>query len=140
MKVQAAPPEHYTWVAIRTGCVVTSDFRAVEAIDDNGKIRGMVGYSAWAPNSVQAHMAVESSMVWRHLLKPALSYPFEEAKRGVLVGIINSRNKRSLRMAQHLGFREVGRIKDGYLPGADLVVLQLKKEECGQLARKQEAA
>lgn len=140
MKVQAAPPGRFSWLKDKTGCAITDDFRAIEAIDRKGRIRGMVGFSAWTDSAVFAHMAVESPMVWRHLLGPALAYPFGEAGREVLIACINSTNAKSLAMVAHLGFDEVGRIPGGVRPGADLVFLQLRKDNCSYWLRQKEAA
>lgn len=128
--VQAAPEPDFNWLAQKTGCALTSDFNAIEALDEAGHIRGMVGYCAWTKNSVQMHMATESPSVWRTLLRPALEYAFVEVGVGICLGVIPDGNARSLRFAKAVGFREVHRVKDGWAKGEDLVVLELRREDC----------
>jgi L-amino acid N-acyltransferase YncA len=127
--VQAAPPADYRWLKRRTHCALTDDFRAIEAIDERGRIRGMVGFCLWAPNSVQCHMATETPIIWRHLLRPALSYAFEEVGVWKMIGVIPSRNRHSISLCEHVGFRETHRIDDGWERGEDLCVLEFTRQE-----------
>lgn len=130
MKVQAAPPAHFAWLEGRTGCVLSRNARAIEAVDEQGRVRGMVAYDGWTVNSVQAHMAVDAPAVWRSLLRPAFSYPFEEAGKGLLLGIVPAHNKRSVRMVRRLGFRLVHEVLDGWAPGDSLLCFELRREDC----------
>jgi RimJ/RimL family protein N-acetyltransferase len=129
-RVQAAPRSHYGWLVQRTGCALTSDFRAIEAMDGRGDVRGMVGYCNWTKAAVQLHIAVEAPSVWRALLRPALEYPFVERGQRVLLGLIAASNKRSARFARAVGFRDVARIRDGWDVGEDFVLFQLRREDC----------
>lgn len=133
MLVRAAHPEHFEWLRQHTGCLVTPDFRALEAVDGAGHVRGMVGFAAWTENSVYAHMAVETPIAWRKLLRSALAYAFVEAGRGLILGIINASNARSLAFAKRIGFREAHRVKDGVRVGVDQVLLELRREECSHI-------
>jgi L-amino acid N-acyltransferase YncA len=133
MRVQAAPPKHFPWLTSRTGCVLTEQARAIEALDGRGLIRGMVAYDGWTENSVQAHMAVDTPIVWRSLLGPAFEYPFTECDKGVLIGIIPGHNARSVAMTRSLGFQEAHRVRDGWAKGDDLVVFEMRREECRHL-------
>jgi hypothetical protein len=134
--VRAAPPEHFDWILSRTGCARTDGFRAIEAVDPDGRIRGMVAFDLWTVNSVQMHLALEAPVVLRSLLRPAFTYVFEESDRGVAIGIVPAHNARALELDKHIGFREAHRIKDGWAPGDDLVVLEMRKHECRWLRRK----
>lgn len=135
MRVQAAPPAHFPWLEERTGCVLTRNARAIEAVDDSGRVRGMVAFDAWTSNSVQAHMAVDAPVVWRALLPAAMDYAFRQAGKGLLLGIIPSHNARSVGFTRHVGFREAYRVPDGWALGDDLVVMELRREECRWLRK-----
>ncbi len=128
--VRAAPPEHYVWLARQSGCTLTPGFRAIEAVDSHGAIRGMVGYCDWTANAVRAHMAVDSPIVWRALVRPAFEYPFLEAGKGVVLGFVDGGNARSVRLTRRLGFREAYRIRDACAVGRDLVVFEMRREDC----------
>ena len=130
MRVQAAPPEHFTWIVERTRCALSPGARGIEAVDDAGRIRGMVIYDGWTENACQAHMAVDSPIVWRHLLRPVFAYPFLEAGKGVLIGTIPSHNHKSVAMTRALGFREAHRVRDGWAPGDDMIVFEMRREDC----------
>ncbi len=97
-------------------------------------------YCNWATNSVQVHVAADSPMVWRYLLDPALSYPFLEAGRQIVIATIGSRNVASLRAARHLGFTELARVRDGFEAGSDVVFLELRRENCRRLKQNRKAA
>jgi hypothetical protein len=129
LAVHAAPARHFPWLSDKTGCAITSDFSAIEALDEGLRIRGMVGYCNHTPNSAQLHMAVDSPIVWRSLLLPALAYPFVELDRSVCLGIIPANNLPSIRLARGVGFRPVHTVKDGWTQGTDLVVLELRRED-----------
>ncbi len=127
--VQPAPPEHYTWLAEHAGCGITRDLRAVEVVKA-GRILGMVGYCDWAPNSARLHVAVESPWVIKYLLGPGFSYPFQEVGVGLLIGITPANAVKAVKFNRHLGFREAHRIKDGWGVGVDLIVFEMRREEC----------
>jgi hypothetical protein len=141
--VRAAPRVDWPWLVMRTGCALTTDFSAVEAIrphprvEGEYRILGMVGYCNTTPNAIQVHIAVESPLAWRALLLPALEYPFIQAKKGIIIGVIPANNKKPLAFGRHLGFKETHRIKDGWAEGTDLVFLELRREHCRFLRRVQ---
>lgn len=136
LTVRAAPYSDFKWLAHRTGCAITTDFSAIQAVvlhpEDSTwySIRGMVGYCNTTRNAVQLHMAVTSPIVWRTLLRPALEYPFLQSKKNICLGVIPEDNAKSIRFTKRAGFTEVHRVKDGWDMGVDLVVLELRKEDC----------
>lgn len=130
LTVQAAPIQHWGWLVSRSGCILTADFQAIEAVDARGNIRGMVGYERWSPNSVVLHAAVAAPIVWRALLVPTFAYPFLQTGAGVLLATIPGNNGPCLKMAQALGFREAHRVKDGFRPGVDYVLHEMRRAEC----------
>lgn len=133
--VQAAPWEHFDWLAKRSGCVLTADFRAIEALAA-GRIVGMVGYCNWTRSAVQAHMAVDTPIAWRELLGPAFEYPFGECGRELIVALVPAGNLRSLRLTRRFGFVERYRVKDGAAVGEDFVLFEMRRTECRYLRGK----
>jgi RimJ/RimL family protein N-acetyltransferase len=128
--VRAAPPAHYEWIAWKANLVPDGSFRAIEAVDDNGCLLAMVGYDGWMDNACQIHVALERPSALRHVLRPGFRVPFVELGKGVLVAKVLSTNERSLALVKHLGFREVCRGKDWVRVGIDLVVHEMRREEC----------
>lgn len=139
MRVQAAQPSHFAWLVERTSCAPTRGFRAIEAVDASGRIRGMVGYDCWTENAVQAHMAVDTPVAWRSLIPAVFEYPFLQARKGILLAIIPAGNRKSVRLASHFGFHETHRVRDGWATGEDLLLLELRREDCGWLGQRKAA-
>ena len=136
MKVQIAPPEHHPWIISRLGSMQSAKFVAVEAIDDAGKIHGMVGYGNWTANAVVLTIALDNPAALREVLKWGFRYPFEQCGRGIALAVVRGRNKRSLSLCNKVGFRECYRVKDGIDIGEDMIFFQMRREDCRYIARK----
>lgn len=134
MRVQEAPPEHYGWLAERNHLWLPTDFRALEAVDENGAIRGMGGFMYWTPNSVQTTIYVDSPAALRALVRPFFSYPFEDCGRGVLLALVPSHSP-VLLIAMRAGFAAVHRIADGFQVGDDMLLLEMRRENCRWLKK-----
>lgn len=128
--VRVAPQEHYGWLVMRSRCVLTADFRALEAVDPSGLVVGMVGYDTWRPNSVRMHAALSTPAVGRALLVPAFAFPFLVCGVGLVTATMPASNARSAALARALGFRETHRIRDGFAVGNDMVLHEMTKDEC----------
>jgi RimJ/RimL family protein N-acetyltransferase len=132
--VRPAPPEHYPWIAERAQLVLSPGFRAIEAVDAEERILGMVGFDGWTPGAVSMHQAIEHPIALRRLLGPAFGIAFDPPPLGAgkrtVIGTVLSTNAAALRLDRHVGFREVGRITDGWDAGVDLVMLEMRKEDC----------
>lgn len=133
--VRAAPCEHYQWLVNRTSCARTESFRAIEAVDANGRTGGMVGYDLWTPNSVQMHVCIEDPLAFWAIVRPAFSYPFEEAKLGLVIGVTPGDNAHALAFNKRIGFRETHRIVNGWSPGVDVVIQEMTRAECRWIKR-----
>jgi RimJ/RimL family protein N-acetyltransferase len=123
---------------------VHPDLHAIEAVDEDGRIVGMVGYDGWMPGAVCLHIAIEHPAALRRLLRPGFGVAFDPQPRGVgkvaALATVLSTNERSLRLVRHLGFREVYRGRDWSGPGVDFVVHEMRREECRFLPRARKAA
>lgn len=135
MRVEAAELRDLEWLVERTKCAVTRGMRAIKAVDASGRIRGMVGYDGWTENAVTAHMAVDTAIAWRALIPACFEYPFLECGREVMLGIIPADNVKSWGMASSLGFRIVHRVRDGWAKGVELLLLELRRDDCRFLRR-----
>lgn len=134
MKVlQASTLDDFKWIQAHAHCVCTPYARALKAIDEAGDIRGMVAFDNWTVNAVQVHMAVDTPIAWRSLLPAAFHFAFEMAGKGLVVGITPASNERALSLSRKAGFRQPYRIKDGWAVGEDMVVSEMRKDECRYL-------
>ncbi len=120
------------WLCERIGYMPTLWLKCIANVSPEGKIRGVVGFDAWNGASCEMHVAGEGNWVTRELLRAVFDYAFNVAGLNVLIGMVPSTNARALRFDKHVGFEEVGRIRDG-VPGGDLVILQLRRENCRYL-------
>ena len=88
MKIEST--HEFGWIIERTGCALTANARAIQAVDDHGVVRGMVAYDFWTPNSVWCHMAVDAPIVCGAACD---IYPSLQAGRGVLLACNRERRK-----------------------------------------------
>lgn len=130
MIVREAPPEHYAWIAVRAGLSIGSQFKAIEALDALGNIAGMVGYDGWTPNAVSMHVAIDNPMAVKYLRGPAFRIPFLEHGKGLVNGAVLSTNQKAIKFDLNMGFRETHRIRDGWAKGVDIVMFEMRKDEC----------
>ena len=135
MRVSAAERRDLPWIVEATSCVLTDRARAIKAVDEHGQIRGMVAFDVWTPNACYAHMAVSTPIAWRSLLPAVFEYPFLECGREVILALIPADNVKSWGMASHLGFRIVHTVRDGWSRGTDLLLLEMRRDECRFLRR-----
>lgn len=130
MIVRAAPREHFPWLIQRAECNASIDFKAIEAVDESGRIHGMAGFDGWTPNSVVLTIALDNPAAFRHLVLPIFDYAFLQAGRGVALATVRGSNAKSLKLCKHVGLREVYRVRDGVRVGEDLVIFEMRREEC----------
>ena len=106
--------------------------------------RGMVAYNpdttetlaiflaeSWTANSASIHGIILQRMVLRHgWLEEIADYMFTRAARKQLYTVVRDDNKRSLRLIEKLGFRQVARLEDAVANGIDYLIFELKRENC----------
>lgn len=122
------------WLCERIGYMPTPWLRCIGNVSPEGKIRGVVGFDAWNGASCEMHVAGEGHWVTRDLLYATFDYAFNVANLNVVIGMVPSTNKKAIRFDKHVGFKEVARIKDG-TPDGDLVIMELRRENCRYLER-----
>jgi len=128
-EVCIAPRDDFPWLLSRAKVVETNKFWAIEAIGRNGEIKGMIGLDLATPNIVQFHIALDAPIALRKLTKMACKVGFGATRKYGLAAVPGN-NERSIKLAKHLGAREVYRIPDGWKDGVDLVMLLMAREEC----------
>ncbi len=109
----------------------TENFRAISCFHD-GKCLGTVGYDDWTENAVTMHICIwDKRALWfKDFFVEAFRFPFEIGKKGLVIGLIPSYNQTALELSRYLGFREGYRIRDGWALGTDLVIQEMRREEC----------
>jgi RimJ/RimL family protein N-acetyltransferase len=137
--VRPASPETYGWIAARANLVPGPQFQAIEAVTEEGRILGMVGFDGWLPNAVSLHIAMEEPgevtradrrRAMHALIETAFRTAFNGCGRGIAIATVLSNNDRSRRLVERVGFRFAGKLEDAWEPGVDLLFYQMRRDEC----------
>lgn len=135
--VRHAPREHFGYLLGSIGYEPTRLFAAIEAVDsETGRVRGMIGYDYWTETSVQMHVVLERPSVALTLLRPAFDFAFNHCGKRLAIGLVSSENESALRFDKGIGFRETYRVRDAVRMGVDMVLLEMRRDECRWLKRK----
>lgn len=95
----------------------------------------MVVYDSWTHNAVQAHIYSTGPrfLMDPKFLREVFSYAFIQCEKGLVYTITPSDAEASLAVSKALGFTEVFRQKDGWKVGIDMVVKEMRRNECKYL-------
>jgi hypothetical protein len=127
--MRVVPSYDFEYFVARTGYAPHVNAKSIAAVDFQNQIHGMVLADGWTPNAARVHVVVESFGAARALLKPTFKWLFDQAGREVLYGEVVA-GTRAAKLAEKLGFCEVGRVPDGWQPGHDLLVVAMRREHC----------
>lgn len=117
------------WFVDHTGYDAPPGFRGLAAMGADGRVRGVVGFDRWTLSSGQVHVAAEP-MAMRSLMRAGLDYFFGQCGRTLLRGEVRESNAAVRRMAERVGFRQSGRVEDGWSAGEALVLYEMRRSEC----------
>lgn len=113
----------------RSGLPIQKEFHGV-AREVDGQIVAAWGYDSFQDWSCQLHACTDvPSGFNRTLLRAGFAVPFHQWGYRCVIGIIQHGNAKSLKFAEHLGFKEFGTVPDAHPSGA-LHFLVLRKEDC----------
>ena len=94
-------------------------------------IEWCIGFTAFIGKTCQIHVVnFNKKYTPRKLLWATFDYPFRQLGLESLIGIVNSNNKDAMKYDQNLGFKEVHRFEGMHDDGGDIVVFELRKENC----------
>src|SRR5262245_16972170 len=110
--------------------------------DEDNKLVIVVGFDGFTGKVAQIHLAFAEGWHFtpRAMLREVFKYAYVTAQRELLIGIVNSKNEKAMRMDLHLGFREIMRLPRMHDDDGDLVLLGMTKSECRYLDAKEEVA
>lgn len=113
----------------------TAQFKAI-VLKVGGEIHAMAGYDFWTPNAVQMHIWIKHPEAYlsREFIQEGFGYPFGSG-RNLVIGVTPGDNERALAFNQKIGFVEKYRIKDGWSLGTDMVIQEMRRENCRWLPR-----
>lgn len=82
----------------------------------------------WTPNSVHVHMFIDR--ISPQFCREVFRYIFDVCGRGLAIGTTPAHNRPALRFATAMGFEPKYRLRDGWAIGEDIVISELRKENC----------
>lgn len=109
-----------------------TDTQCIGWVTDEQKLVIVVGLTSFLGSVAQIHVAFADGWHFspRSMLRAVFDYAFNKAGREMLLGIVNSKNLKAMRLDLHLGFRELYRLPGLHDDGGDIVVLGMRKNEC----------
>ena len=94
-------------------------------------IEWCIGFTNFIGKTCQIHVVnFNKKYTPRKLLWATFDYPFRQLGLESLIGIVNSNNEQAMKYDQNLGFKEVHRFVGLHDNGGDIVIFEMKKDEC----------
>lgn len=125
-------PVEILWAFINTrvGVPWSSDFRAIGVVR-NDCLMAVVAYNGFTGRTCFMHDAIDDpSVIDRTFVREVFRYPFEVCGVTHILALVDSANQRAMSINSRLGFREVHRMDGAGLDGPDMVLLQLRADDC----------
>ena len=109
-----------------------SNSNSVVIENENGGVGAMAIYDRWTPTAVEMHAySAGPQYVFRpEFCKAIFEYPFVQQNKMLAFAVTPCDNIASIALARFLGFREVYKIRDGWDLGTDMVIQELRRENC----------
>jgi RimJ/RimL family protein N-acetyltransferase len=135
--IRAATSEEISYVCEKIGFVRYERANAVLIEDEVGGIGAMAIYDRWTKTAVEMHAySASPKYVFRpEFCRAMFEYPFVQANKMLAFAVTPCDNIASIALARWLGFREVYRIRDGWDLGTDMVIQEIRRQECRFLER-----
>jgi hypothetical protein len=113
------------------GVSPSADARYIGWVEDN-RLRVLVCYNGFVGKVCQMHIAMAPDYHYspRAMLRECFRYAFEDCKREMVLGVVNSLNLRTMRYDIHLGFKELYRLPKMHDDGGTLILMGMTKDEC----------
>ena len=125
-------PSDWGFVQQHVQILRSEDTNGVMAVDlDTNETVGATIFDNWTENGVIAHIVITKPMLLRHgFLEECFDYAFNFCNRRIMLGIVKSDNIKAQKLDEHIGFKEVYRIVDGFSDGVDTIYYEIRKEDC----------
>lgn len=120
----------WAWLNARIDIPWSSDFRAIGLVK-NDCLVAVAGYNCFAGRTCHTHIAIlPGTLVSKDFLIAGFQYPFEQCNLLRLYAWMDEADAAPLNIDLKLGFEIVRRIPNGAISGADLLLIELRKENC----------
>jgi hypothetical protein len=120
----------WAWLNERTGVPWSSDFRAIGLVKNNCLV-AVAGYNSFAGRTCHVHIAIlPGTVVSKEFLRAGFEYPFNQCNLLRLYAWMDESITTPLSIDLKIGFQVVHRVPKGAISGADLLLIELKRENC----------
>lgn len=132
MKIRAATHKEISYVCEKISFNYNSNSNGLLIEDEVGGIGAMAIYDRWTNSAVEMHAySKHPRFVFRpEFCRAMFEYPFTQQNKMLAFAVTPCDNTASLALARFLGFREVYRIRDGWDSGTDMVIQEMRRENC----------
>lgn len=129
--IRAASRSEIEWVCGKLPYTATSQTKGVLNVTED-KIGAAILYDGWTPNAVHVHVysAGPAFLFSPDYLSEIFTYGFVQCGKGKLFTVTPSSETASLAVSRYLGFTETYRMQDGWAVGVDMVIKEMKRENC----------
>lgn len=136
MKFVPSTEEDIQWFAERAD-ELDDDAKGITAIDNKGDIAGVCAFDRWTQTSAHMNIAIDNPLCLKnyYFIYEVMNYAFITADRLTLIANIKSNNVKSLRFTEHIGFKYLITIDDGYSKGVGIVIYELRRDHCKWINR-----
>ena len=118
--------EEWAWMNERAFPIRDEYSVGIVAYDKNEKICAAFVADSFTIDSCGVHLAIGNpACIRRGFLNECLHFIFVTRGRKRAFGIVPSNNLKAIRFNEHIGFREVARLPDGYATGIDYVYMRM---------------
>lgn len=129
--IKAATHDEIEFVSRAMGYNPSRCVKGISILEEKS-LGACVLYDYWTVNSVQVHVFAPSlkTLFNAKSLHEIFTYPFVTAGKGILVAVTPADQKGSIAVSSWLGFKEKYRIRDGWAVGTDMILKELRREDC----------
>lgn len=127
------------WIAAQIGgeAGFSPGVRALGVVRD-GRLVGGVAFDDFKGTDVRLSIAGYGPWLTRALLRAAFGYVFGQLGCRRCTVVVKRTNRRSRALAERIGFREEGALRDAFEDGATAILLGLTRRECRWIGESRE--
>jgi hypothetical protein len=136
MQIEFNNFEHGKRIAGAMHAVFNPYGETVISSSKDGELLGGTIFSDFTGTSLCMHVTgIAPNWLSRNLMWVTFSYVFVQCRCVVALGRVATTNKEAMNFNHRIGFEDVATIKDA-VPGGDVIILQMRKENCKWLSLK----
>jgi len=128
----------WAWVSKRLKCHLVEDSGGIIAFNSHDEPVAACVADSFTATACCVHIVVDNPLVIRRgFLQAVARALFIVMRRHVLIGLTPGDNEKALSFNRRIGWREIYRVRDGHALGVDLVVQEMRREDCRWLTKEE---